>query len=218
MKTSPLDFLLIGSCITLILVLSGLTVSLLPVSGTYQAILDLAAFLLAYGLYTMALLALIRKIRPYPIGKFNMSSGAFTYWKLNAVLVDLAWKALGPFNTVFSEALMYSGFGAKIGSQVAIGGDLRDHPNLSIGDRVTIGHNAVVTGHAMTHNEIVIKPIHLGHGSVVGINCVVMPGVELGENAVLAPGGIAIMDTKIPANELWGGVPAKKIKDITPQD
>jgi serine acetyltransferase len=218
MKTSPLDFLLIGTCVTLLLALSGLTVSLLPLSGVYEAILGLAAFLLAYGVYTMTLLGLLRKFRPYPIGKFSMSSSAFTYWKLNAVLVDLAWKALGPFNTVFSEALFCSGLGAKIGGQIAIAGDLRDHPILWVGDRATIGQNAVITGHAMTHNEIVIKPIRLGRGSVVGINCVVMPGVELGENAVLAPGGVAIMDTKIPPNELWGGIPARKIKDLSPPE
>jgi len=217
MKTSILDFVVVSTCVLLLAGLSGLTVWLMHFAGPYRVLMDLAVFLLAYGLFTMLLLAAVRMVRPYPVGKFSMNSAAFAHWKLNAVLVDLAAKALGPFDTVFTQALLHSGFGARIGGQVAIAGVLRDHPLLEIGERATIGQNSVLTAHAITHDEIVLKPIRVGPGAVVGINCVVMPGVELGDNAVLAPGAVAITDTKIPANELWGGVPARKLKDLLPQ-
>lgn len=47
----------------------------------------------------------------------------------------------------------------------------------------------------------------LGRYACVLTNAVVMPGVELGEGAVLAAGGVATRS--IPEWELWGGVPAR---------
>jgi carbonic anhydrase/acetyltransferase-like protein (isoleucine patch superfamily) len=38
--------------------------------------------------------------------------------------------------------------------------------------------------------------------------------VEIGENSVVASGAVVLMGTRIPPNELWGGTPARKIKDI----
>lgn len=216
MKTSFLDYLLTSICVLFLMGLSGATVWTLPIESSYGALIAVAVFMLAYGIYTMLLLAILRKFRPYPEGRYSMASNAFAYWKLNAVLVDLAAKALSPFNTVFTQALIHAGFGARIGPDAATGGVLRDHPLLDIGARATIGQNSIVTAHAITHDDIVIKRIRIGRRAVVGINCVVMPGVELGENAVLAPGAVATMDTKIPANELWGGTPARKLKELVP--
>jgi acetyltransferase-like isoleucine patch superfamily enzyme len=215
MKTTFADILLIGGCVGILLSLSAGTTALLSYASPYRALTDAAVFLAAYGVYSMLLLGLIRYWRPYPIGRFNMESRAVTYWKLNAVLVDLAQKTLHPFTTVFTETLLHSGFGARCGRYVAIAGVLRDHPLLKIGDGATIGQNSVLTAHAITHDEIVLAPIVIGANAVVGINCTVMPGVELGEGAVLAPGAVATIGTKIPARELWGGVPARKLKDLS---
>jgi acetyltransferase-like isoleucine patch superfamily enzyme len=214
MKTSALDFLLIAGCIALLLVLSTLTASAFSLNTPYGMLLSVAIFLLSYGVFSMLLLAAIRRFRPYPSGRFKMRSTAFSYWKLNAVLVDLAHKALRPFATVFTESLIHAGFGVKMGKQTAIAGVLRDHPLLYVGDYATVGQNCVITAHAITHDEIVLAPVRIGRGAVVGINCVVMPGVELGEGAVLAPGGVATIGTKIQPYELWGGIPACKLKDL----
>lgn len=215
MKTTPLDSVLVTSCVSGLIVASGLTAHMLAWSGDYRLLFEVLLFLLAYGLYSMALLAIVRRFTPYPSGTFDMDSAAFTHWKLNAVLVDLATKALSPFRLVFTEALLHAGFGARVGSNVAIAGVLRDHPLLEIGAGATIGQNSVITAHAITFEEIVLRPVRIGRGAVVGINAVVMPGVELGEDAVLAPGSVAITDTKIPSNELWGGTPARRIKDLS---
>ncbi len=214
MKTSPIDFVLSTLSITLLLVLAFLTAWALSMDNAYHVLIDLAVFLLAYGLYTAALLAILKSFWPYPVGRVSMDSKEFIYWKLNAVLVDLAEKSLTPFTTVFTQPLIYAAFGVHLGKQTALAGVIRDHPLIHCGDHATIGQNSVVTAHAITHDEIVLKPIKIGNNAVVGINCVVMPGVTLGDNAVLAPGAVALMDTHIPANELWGGTPARKLKDL----
>jgi acetyltransferase-like isoleucine patch superfamily enzyme len=211
-KTTLADVLVTGGCITLVTVLSGCVVWLIPKHEAFSLVIDVLVFLLAYGLLTMLLLAAIRRIRPYPVGEFATDSSAFTYWKLNAVLVDLAVKALAPFRTVFTEPLLHSGLGATVGAQVAIAGVLRDHPLIEIADGATIGQNSVITAHAITGAVIVVQPVRIGRGAVVGINCVVMPGVELGDHAVLAPGAVATVGTRIAPHELWGGIPARRLK------
>jgi acetyltransferase-like isoleucine patch superfamily enzyme len=219
MKTSPLDFLLSSLCITVLVVVSALAVHLFsPGIAHFKLLFDVTIFLLGYGLATGVLLRLIRRLHPYPIGSHDMDSGAFAHWKLNAVLVDLAQKALAPFTTVFTETLFIRLFGARVGAANAHAGVLRDHPLLTFGNHCTIGQNSVLTAHAITGNQIYLAPIVIRDHAVVGINCTVMPGVELGEHSVLAPGAVATVDTKIPAHELWGGIPARKIKDLAPHD
>ena len=50
--------------------------------------------------------------------------------------------------------------------------------------------------------------------STVGVNVVVMPGVRIGEGSVIAAGAVVAPHTVIPSGEFWGGIPAKKIKQI----
>lgn len=50
----------------------------------------------------------------------------------------------------------------------------------------------------------------IGRNAVVGINAVVLPGVTLGDGAILAAGGVATCD--IPPHQIWGGVPARFIR------
>lgn len=52
-------------------------------------------------------------------------------------------------------------------------------------------------------------PIHVRDHVWIGANVVVLKGVEIGQGAVVAAG--AVVTKNIPPNEIWGGVPAKKI-------
>lgn len=217
MKTTFTDFALCTLCITLLLGASLLTTWALATNHPYHVLLDTAAFLLSYGAYSALLLSAMRKAYPYPEGTWSMDTSQFTYWKLSSVLTNLAEKAWSPFNTVFTQGLIYSLLGARVGSQPAFGGTLRDLPLVEFGDHCTIGQDSVITAHAITHDRITFARVRIGPNAVVGINCVVMPGVELGEGAVLAPGAVATIGTHIPPFELWGGVPAVKLKDLNRQ-
>ncbi len=215
MKTSSIDFILSTVGLAFLTSLALFTARVLSIDSQYHILFDFAVFLFSYGLYTALLLAVLRGIWPYPVGSFSMESRAFTYWKLIAVLTDFAEKVLRPFTTVFTQSLIHSIFGAHVGKQTAIAGTIRDYPLIYFGDYATVGQNSVVTAHAITHDEILLMPVRIGNNAVVGINCVVMPGVTIGDNAVLAPGAVATSNTNIPKNELWGGIPARKIKDLT---
>ncbi|MBQ6917885.1 MAG: gamma carbonic anhydrase family protein, partial [Prevotella sp.] len=73
-----------------------------------------------------------------------------------------------------------------------------------IGNYVTIGHN--VTVHACTIHD----------NALIGMGSTLLDGCEIGEGAIVAAGALVLQNTKIPAGEIWGGVPAKYIKPVRP--
>jgi len=72
----------------------------------------------------------------------------------------------------------------------------------SIGNYVTIGHNAVVHG-------CIIKDYAL-----IGMGAVVMDDAIIGEGAIIAAGAVILEKTLVPDGTIWAGVPAKQVKQL----
>lgn len=53
--------------------------------------------------------------------------------------------------------------------------------------------------------------IHIGQNCFLGARCIIMPGVKVGNNSIVAAG--AVVTKNIPENEIWG-VPAKKLNTL----
>lgn len=92
----------------------------------------------------------------------------------------------------------------KIGDQVNIQDNAMIHCTYqksptTIGNYVSIGHNAIVHG-CTIHDRVLI-----GMGAIVMDNCVVE------SYGILAAGSVVTQNTHIKEGELWAGVPAKKI-------
>lgn len=77
---------------------------------------------------------------------------------------------------------------------------------LDIGDDVTIGHACIV--HACTLHD----------RAFVGMGATVLDGAVIESGAMLAAGALLTPGKHIPAGELWGGSPARKMRDIPPGD
>jgi carbonic anhydrase/acetyltransferase-like protein (isoleucine patch superfamily) len=75
---------------------------------------------------------------------------------------------------------------------------------LTIGNNVSIGHNAIAHG-CTIHDNVLI-----GMGAIVMDNCVVE------SNSIVAAGAVVLEGTHIPSGTIFAGVPAKKVRDITP--
>ncbi len=76
---------------------------------------------------------------------------------------------------------------------------------IHIGDHVSIGHNAVIHG-ATIHNNV-----------LVGIGSVILDHAEIGENSIIAAGSVVLTGTRVEPGSVYGGVPARRIKDIDPR-
>lgn len=75
----------------------------------------------------------------------------------------------------------------------------------TIGNNVSIGHNAIVHGCTIADNVLI------GMGSIVMDDCVVE------SNSIIAAGAVVTKGTLVPSGAVFAGMPAKKIKDISPE-
>ncbi len=71
-----------------------------------------------------------------------------------------------------------------------------------IGDKVTVGHGAIVHG-CLLHNNI-----------LVGMGAVIMDGVEIEDFVLVGAGAVIPPGRKIPSGVLVTGVPAKIVRDL----
>ena len=224
MQTDPKDFLLSGlalaglAILTVLIVVLGVQPLSARVFGAYHWLVDGVAMLLVYGLLSSLLVRSMLAVFPLRPGEYRMNDPHFTYWKFYTVVHEFGRGALLPFTTVFAKPLVAMLFGARVGRNTAMGGMLVDPPLISIGDFAIIGLDSAVVAHAITSGSIILKPVKIGHSATVGVHAVVMPGADIGDGAVVTAGSVVTMNTVVPPNELWGGIPAKKIKDLQPTD
>lgn len=61
-------------------------------------------------------------------------------------------------------------------------------------------------------NVLRFGSIHVGSNCFLGARAIIMPGVAIGDNSIVAAGAVVTKD--IPENEIWAGVPAKKISTV----
>lgn len=95
---------------------------------------------------------------------------------------------------------------------------LQDQGGITIGDNALIGHNVVLA--TLNHNldpehraDLIPAPIHIGKNVWIGANASVMPGVTIGDGAIVAAGAVVTKD--VPTNTVAAGVPAKPIRKCT---
>ncbi len=74
---------------------------------------------------------------------------------------------------------------------------------LEIGNNVSIGHNAIVHGCKIQDNVLI------GMGAIVMDDCLVE------SNSIVGAGSVVTQGTHIYSGEVWAGIPARKIKDIS---
>jgi acetyltransferase-like isoleucine patch superfamily enzyme len=119
---------------------------------------------------------------------------------------------------------LYRWMGAKVGRGVFIGFGVEldtNHPELiEIGDGVTISHRCTLVSHMATDAQTPLRelyperaaPVKIGAGAWLCVGAVVLPGVTIGENALVAAGAVVTRD--VPAGTLVAGVPARVVKAL----
>ncbi|OXA74331.1 acetyltransferase [Flavobacterium aquidurense] len=90
---------------------------------------------------------------------------------------------------------------------------------ITIEDDVLIGPKVslITENHPLNPQErkgLAGKPILIKKNAWIGANATILPGVTIGENAVVAAGAVVSKD--VPDNTVVGGIPAKFIKNIQP--
>lgn len=113
----------------------------------------------------------------------------------------------------------------KAGMKVGNGCDIQpglivDHSHcwlIEIGNKVTIAPFVYILAHdasikkALNYSKI--GKVILKDNCFIGARAMIMPGVTIGENSIVAAGSVVVKS--IPANTVFGGNPAKYILDVS---
>ena len=111
-----------------------------------------------------------------------------------------------------------------------------DHGGVYIGDNVLIGPNVTIT--STTHPKVweqrvikqysgsfapkglgnfeIVAPVNIGNNVWIATGCIILPGVTIGDNAIIGAGSVVVKD--IPNDVLAYGNPCKVIRQITEED
>ena len=132
--------------------------------------------------------------------------------KLTGTQVDKSFRCFPPFYTDCGKNI-------KIGKNVFINACCRfqDQGGIEIGDGSLIGHNTTIA--TLNHDfnpdkraNLHPSPVKIGKNVWIGSDCTILPGVEIGDGAVIGAG--SIVTKSVPANSIAVGSPARVIKQI----
>lgn len=166
-----------------------------------------------YGFTLMLVTALLTnllglKLKP---GRYKYGSPETLKWVLASGLhlvvkvTFIDFVMLSPYLNFWLKLM-----GARIGPGVMINSKyVHDVSLLEIGEGSVIGGEAAISCHAAEKGYLVLSPIKIGKKVLIGQRSILMPGVEIGDRAVVAAQAMVLKDEVIPPGETWVGIPAK---------
>lgn len=112
------------------------------------------------------------------------------------------------------KTLLYRMIGVKIGKNVKIGkGVVFDHifcDTITIEDNTVLDDHVYIDGHEYTMTQTVFGKTKIKKGAHLKHHAYVRTGTTIGEHTIIEPNSMC--QREIPANEVWGGNPAKLIR------
>lgn len=126
--------------------------------------------------------------------------------------VDEGFVLFPPFNADFGRNI-HLGRGVFINS----GCKFQDQGGIYIGDGVLVGHNVVLAtlNHGLDPGhraDLVPAPIRICSDAWIGSSATVLPGVTVGDGAVIAAGAVVTKD--VPPRTIVAGVPARAVREV----
>jgi non-ribosomal peptide synthetase-like protein len=186
--------------LTACVLLAPVALALVPLATAWPAV---AAAVAA----KRALIGRYRPMRAPAWGSFHVRN-----WLVQRVARAIPW---GLLQDTELTASVLRALGAKVGKRLHVhrGVDLArgGWDLLEIGDDVTLAQDAALRLVELEAGEVVLAPVTLGSGSTVDVRAGVSGGASLGADAYLSPLSWLPAGVRVPAGELWDGVPAARV-------
>lgn len=149
----------------------------------------------------------------------KINSGTNSAQELAALFSELTLGKTGANFGLFPPFYTDYGMNIALGDNVFInsGCCFQDQGGIYIGNNALIGHQVVIA--TLNHEsdperrgDMTAAPVRIGNNVWVGAHATILPGVTIGDGAIIAAG--AVVNRDVPERAVVGGVPAKVIKFI----
>ncbi len=152
-----------------------------------------------------------------PTGRLSMQDPKVYGW-IFAIRVMVFYIG-SPLRSVINDHmifryLFYRGMGTKLYADtlLASGVVLTDPWAVSIGRHTVVGHEVCISGHQIQDQELFLGWVEVGDDVVIGARSFIWPDVQIGNGAKIAAYSVVTRGTVIPPGEVWGGIPARKLR------
>ena len=134
------------------------------------------------------------------------------FWKVvrNFIVIQLARYTpfLGMKNWLYTTFL-----GLKVGEQTSFALmvmlDVMFPEKISVGRNTVIGYNTTILAHEYLIKEYRLGPVDIGSEVMIGANSTILPGISIGDGAIVSAGTLVHKD--VPAGAFVGGNPMRII-------
>lgn len=182
--------------------------------GDFRGVVLVAAGVLFIYLWAFAVYRLFLHLMPLAEGELAEGSREEFAAQVNSLFYVVLFNSLirTHFLPVPLMRLVYQVLGARMGENTYSTGVILDPPLTEFGANCIVGHDAVLFSHAIEGRHFALSRIRVGDNVTIGATAVIMPGVCIGDGAIVSAGSVVLKDTRIGPDEVWGGMPAKRIR------
>ncbi|MFL2976764.1 MAG: acyltransferase [Candidatus Thalassarchaeaceae archaeon] len=137
-------------------------------------------------------------------------------WGFMSLFHRLALPSLQWMVPSFVGNIYYSMMGMKIRNGAQINSpNINDAYMIEVGSKTVIGGGAAINGHLFEKDGIHLAKVIIGSNCVIGSGSFIAPGCIIGDRAVIASRAVLPKFTIIPQGEIWGGIPARRIREAS---
>ncbi|MNP30240.1 Virginiamycin A acetyltransferase [compost metagenome] len=87
---------------------------------------------------------------------------------------------------------------------------------IHVGDNCVIGYNTTILAHEYLIDEYRLGDVRIGSHVMIGANCTILPGVTIGDRAVVAAG--AVVHKNVAPGSFVAGNPLQVIRSGVPEE
>ncbi len=206
-------FTLFGVAITLGVLTTKLLLGWIPL-GDFRGIVLVVAGIVFVYLYAFAVYRIFLHFMPPGEGELREGSRQEFAAQVNILFYLILFNTLirTHFLPIPLMRLVYLALGARLGKSTYSAGAILEPAFTEIGANSIVGHDAVLTGHTIEGSRFALARTRIGDNVTIGAMAVIMSGVVIGDGAIISAGSVVLKGTNIGPNEVWGGVPAKRLK------